>query len=75
VVPNLKQGWPSHRHHHKTDQSTSAASNGQGITGAAADDPSDVVSALMKMLDASNDGSISKDELSAFLQKSATKAA
>jgi Ca2+-binding EF-hand superfamily protein len=72
---DLKAGAPSHRHHHKADQATSAVANGQGTSTADAGDSTDVVTALMKMLDTSNDGSISKDELSAFLQKKSAQAA
>lgn len=67
-------GSHGHGHHHGMDQAaTQPVATGDATTTQSAGQ-SDVVDALMKMLDTSNDGNISKDELSAFLQKAASPA-
>ena len=69
--PKVSHGHKHHHHMEATSPTTSTQDGSPGGTSGTAD----IASELMKMLDTSADGSISKDELSAFLQKMTAQAA
>jgi hypothetical protein len=68
------KGYHGQNHHHQTQTTSPVASVQDGST-AQTSVTTDVAGQLMNMLDTSADGNISKDELSAFLQKMTAQAA